>query len=88
MITLLDKTYDELLKLNLCLSCIYCGFCNSQQLALICALFDKSILSIFEQIQMKLDVPFKEWSSVFNFKERLKPKIDFIFNSFVERTYK
>ena len=53
------------------LSCIHCGFCNSNQLAMIIALFP-SKFETFNDIQKRLDVPFKYWSSTFNMPLRLR----------------
>ncbi len=57
------------------LSCIYCGFANSTQLALYIAYFPFSVFANFERIQKRIDVPFKEWSSIYNLPEKLEGSV-------------
>lgn len=52
------------------LSCKYCSFSNSNQLALIYVCFP-SVWEDILKIQMQSDVPFKDWSSAFNLPTRL-----------------
>lgn len=48
-----------------------CGFINSVQIALYIAYFPFSVFCNMERIQKRIDVPFKEWGSIFNMPEKL-----------------
>lgn len=56
------------------LSCKHCSYSNSRQLSMIIAYFPSLYQSICDY-QMKIDVPFKDWSSAFTLPIKLEKQI-------------